>query len=153
MKTRTKNPDALIGWREWIGFPDFGTFQVKAKIDTGARTSAIHATNIEAFERDGRQLVRFCLFPHQDDHQTFVECVAPMTEKRVITDSGGHEEERFVITSEILLGETRWTIEMSLTQRDDMGFRMLLGRTAIRGRFLVNPGASYMAGKPADTQN
>lgn len=139
----------LIGWREWIAFPAFGDFLVKAKVDTGARTTAIHATDIKAIEKDGKQLVVFALFPHQDDHDTFVRCTAPLAEKRVITDSGGHEEERFIIITEIGLGEYRWEVEISLTQRDDMGFRMLLGRTAVRNRFIIDPGKSYLEGKSA----
>lgn len=140
----------LIGWREWVTFPTLGDFQVKAKVDTGARTSAIHATNIEAVQRDGQDFVKFCLFPEQDNHTTFVECEAPLAERRVITDSGGHEEERFIVTTDIKLGVHVWKIELSLTQRDDMGFRMLLGRTAVRRRFLVDPGRSYLEGQPLD---
>ena len=151
MNQNAERISGLVGWREWISFPDFGAFQVKAKIDTGARTSAIHATKIEAFEQDDMQLVRFCLFPDQDDHDRFIECVAPLIEQRVITNSGGSEEMRFIVAADIALGDHRWTIDLSLTQRDDMGFRMLLGRTAVRKRFLVDPGRSYLQGEPANT--
>lgn len=141
---------AAVGWREWITFPDFGGIRVKAKVDTGARTSSIHATAIEHVARDGRDWIDFCLFPHQNNHDTFVKCSAPMVERRVITDSGGHAEDRFVVLARIGLGAQTWDIELSLTQRDTMGFRMLLGRTAIRNRFVVLPGKSYLAGAPLD---
>jgi len=138
----------IIGWREWVGLPELGEFRIKAKIDTGARTSAIHATGIEILIENGREMARFILFPNQDDDTLSCACQAPVVDKRTITDSGGHEEERLIVSTTIALGEHRWPIELSLTDRDTMGFRMLLGRAAIRKRFLIDPGASYLEGRP-----
>jgi hypothetical protein len=134
----------LIGWREWIVFPHFGDARVKAKVDTGAKTSAIHATGIEPIERDGQVHVAFVIHPHQDDDSCAIACTAPLVERRSITDSGGHEEERFVVRTEIELGGQRWPIELSLTDRNTMGFRMLLGRSAMRSRFIVRPDKSFL---------
>jgi hypothetical protein len=137
---------SLIGWREWIVFPQFGDARVKAKVDTGARTSAIHATNIQPLEREGQAHVAFILYPNQDDDSGAVECEAPLVETRSITDSGGHEEERYVVSTDIELAGRRWPIELSLTDRNMMGFRMLLGRSAMRNRLIVRPDKSFLCG-------
>ena len=138
----------VVGWREWVEFPEFSGARVKAKVDTGARTSAIHAEKIRLVSRDGTDRVAFVLHPNQDDRDLAVPCEAPLVERRVITDSGGHEEERYVISALVQLGEHVWPIELSLTDRDTMGFRMLLGRTALDERFLVQPWKSYLRGQP-----
>ncbi|MEL6374114.1 MAG: RimK/LysX family protein [Pseudomonadota bacterium] len=137
----------LVGWREWIMFPTFDACLVKAKVDTGARTSAIHALDPELKQIDGRDHVAFHIQPDQHDESRRVSCVAPLVERRAITDSGGHTQERFVVRVTIELGAHAWPIELSLSDRDTMGFRMLLGRTAVRHRFLVAPGRSYLAGR------
>lgn len=144
-----KMPKELItlGWREWVALPDLGIRQIKAKVDTGARTSALHAFEVRSF-RDGRQeRVEFLLHPLQKDNDTVVTCVADVLDKRVVTDSGGHKEERFVIATKLAIGGYNWPVEVTLTARDDMLFRMLLGRTAIKNVAQVDPARSYLVGK------
>lgn len=136
-----------FGWREWVSLPELGISQIKAKIDTGARTSALHAFEVSPFSENGRERVEFRLHPVQKDNTTIVTCKADVLDKRVITDSGGHKEERFVIRTMLKIGSHRWPIEVTLTARDDMLFRMLIGRTAMKARALVNPARSYVVGK------
>ena len=136
-----------FGWREWVSLPELGISQIKAKIDTGARTSALHAFEVSPFSENGRERVEFRLHPVQKDNTTVVTCKADVLDKRVITDSGGHKEERFVIRTMLKIGSHRWPIEVTLTARDDMLFRMLIGRTAMKARALVNPARSYVVGK------
>ncbi|WP_370328123.1 ATP-dependent zinc protease [Euzebya sp.] len=135
----------VIGWREWITLPDLGV-TVKAKVDTGARTSAIHAFDIV---RDGDEL-SFALHPRQHDDEHVVAVTCPLLDVREVRSSSGQVQERYVIKTWAKLHRRRWQIELTLASRDEMGFRMLLGRTAMRGRFLVDPAASYLAGGGED---
>ena len=138
-----------LGWREWVALPALGIDRIKAKIVTGARTSALHAFELDIFSRDGVEWVRFAMHPQQRREDIVVWCEAPIADKRVVRDSGGHEEERFVIETDVRIGDRTWPIDVTLTARDNMGFRMLVGRTAIRRKFLVDPGRSYLTGKKA----
>lgn len=134
----------VVGWREWVALPDFGIDAIKAKIDTGARTSAIHAFDIRPFTERGVPWVSFVLRPAQRHRNPSIECSAPVVDERKIRSSNGEAERRYVIETEAYLGETVWTIELSLTNRDELGFRMLLGREAVRRQFLVDPNRSYL---------
>lgn len=137
-----------VGWREWLSLPDLGIERIKAKVDTGARTSAIHAFEVDPFEKDGKTWVRFGLHPNQADTDTVLWCEAEVIDQRNVTDSGGHTEKRYVILTNVQLGNKRWPIEVTLTNRDNMLFRMLLGRTAMTaGNILVSPGQSFQAGQ------
>mgnify|MGYP001820562525 CR=1 FL=1 len=149
MKKKKKKapPKAIIGWKEWIELPDLGISAVKAKIDTGARTSALHVFDLEEFVSDNRQMVRFGIHPLQRRKDIVRFCEAPVLEKRRVKDSGGHTEKRFVIRTKAELGSESWKIDLTLTNRDLMLFRMLLGRTAVENRFLINPGRSYLTGR------
>lgn len=137
----------MLGWREWVGLPDLGIDRIKAKVDTGARTSALHAFQVTPFNEDGRERVEFLMHPIQRDNDQVVTCVADVVDRRTVRDSGGHSEERYVIETILDIGGRRWPIEMTLTSRDDMLFRMLIGRTAIKRRATVDPGRSYLVGK------
>jgi hypothetical protein len=136
-----------IGWREWVALPSLGIERIKAKVDTGARTSAIHAFEVVAEARGDELWVGFGVHPNQRSQEQIAWCTALVVDQRVVRDSGGHEEERYVIQVPIRLGDREWPIEATLTSRDNMGFRMLLGRTAIRGHYIVDPGRSYVLGK------
>lgn len=143
-----------LGWREWVSLPQLGIEHIKAKVDTGARTSALHAFSHETYRERGVPMVRFRIHPVQKRTDIEQTCVAEVIDKRTVSDSGGHREKRLVIATPVQLGEECWTIEMTLTNRDNMQFRMLLGRTAIKGHYVVDPGKSYLVGyKPESHQD
>ena len=136
----------IIGWREWLALPELGVPGVKAKIDTGARSSALHVVDLVAFEENGRLQTRFILHPLRKRPDIAIVCTATVIDQRVVSDSGGHRERRFVIRTPVVLGSRRWPIELTLTNREDMLFRMLLGRTAMTG-LLIDPRRSFLFGR------
>src|SRR5262249_26730250 len=138
----------VVGWREWVRLPQMGDFHIKAKIDTGARSSALHVFDVETFMRRGAAWVRFQIHPLQRSVESTVRAAAPIFEHRAVRSSSGHVELRPVILTELELFGEQWPIELTLANRDQMGFRMLLGREALRRRLTVDPGRSYLAGRP-----
>ncbi|MDA0806762.1 MAG: RimK/LysX family protein [Planctomycetota bacterium] len=138
----------VIGWREWVELPDLRIRRIKAKIDTGARSSSLHAFDISTFDRDGKTFARFKVHPIQRNSRKTVTCEAEVLEVRQVKSSSGHAQKRIVIVTTVeVLGEA-WPIELTLANRAEMGFRMLLGREAVRGRFLVDSGISFYDGEP-----
>lgn len=135
-----------VGWREWVALPELGINKIKAKVDTGARTSALHAFSLRPFKEDGKDKMTFDIHPLQNNIDVIVTCTADIIDKRWVSDSGGHREERYVITTPIFIGGKTWPIEITLTERDSMLFRMLLGRSAIARRYSVNPARSFTKG-------
>lgn len=138
----------LIGWREWVALPDLDIRRVKAKVDTGARTSALHAVDIERFRRRGVDLLRFVVYPQQRNHKKPVHIETEMHDERLVRSSNGESEYRPVVATPAVLHGEPFDIEITLTSRGHMGFRMLLGRQAVRRRFVVDPGRSYLSDQP-----
>ncbi|PWA04350.1 30S ribosomal protein S6--L-glutamate ligase [Flavobacterium psychrotolerans] len=137
----------ILGSEEWFSFPDLGIPTIKARVDSGAKTSALHAINIAPFIKDGMNWVKFDINPIQNDLKTVIHCESPLVDKRIVKSSSGYREQRYVIQTILDLGHTNWPIEMTLTNRDSMGFRMLLGREAMSGRVLVDPEQIYLLGQ------
>jgi hypothetical protein len=140
---------SVIGWREWVGLPDLAIRSIKAKIDSGARSSCLHAFDIQPFVRGGKEWVRFDVHPIQRNDRLIKRCEAPVFDRRHVRSSNGVASERFVILATLNVVGRSVPIELTLANRDAMGFRMLIGREAIRGRFLIDAGSSYFGGRPA----
>lgn len=134
----------VVGWREWVGLPELGIDSIKAKVDTGARTSALHAFDLKAQQEDGVYRVQFSVHPIQENNTTVIACEAGVHDERWVRDSGGHRELRYVIKTLLTIDGRSWPIEVTLTNRDTMGFRMLLGRTAMDERLIVDPSQSFL---------
>ena len=138
----------IVGWREWVTLPGAGVPWIKAKIDTGARTSSLHAFDVEEFRRDdGTDAVRFGVRPWQDSDEDAVVVEFPVHDRRMVRSSSGHSEERIVVLMDVMLHGRTMTVEMTLSTRDEMGFRMLIGREALRDGFLVAAGESFLGGR------
>jgi hypothetical protein len=147
MELKPNSKKNIIGWREWISLPDLGIPAIKVKVDTGARTSAMHAFAIEEFNDGNERMIRFGVHPLRKRLDIERFCTAKLIDRKRIKDSGGHYEDRYIIRSTAVLGKVRWPIDISLTQRDTMLFRMLLGRKAIENYFMIDPARSYVTGK------
>ena len=147
MKKSDRERKREIGWREWVSLPALGLPALKAKIDTGARTSALHTFELDLIKSDGVQKVRFGIHPLRREGDLAIYCEAAIIDQRMVTDSGGHREMRYVIETPVKLGDVEWPIEITLTSRESMRFRMLIGRTALRNNFIVNPGRSFLYGR------
>jgi len=149
MSKRSNKDLPIIGWREWISLEQLGIQAIKAKVDSGARSSSLHVFELQDFERDGVQWVRFKVHPIQANSTIEKEVETPVLEYRSVRSSSGKAAIRPVIETQLsMMGQT-WPIEITLARRDKMRFRMLLGRQAFRGRFLLDSGASYYGGKPS----
>jgi ribosomal protein S6--L-glutamate ligase len=138
----------ILGSEEWCSFPELGIPTIKARVDSGAKTSALHAINIAPFKKDTQNWVKFDINPIQNNVKTVIHCEAPLVDKRIVKSSSGFREERYVIQTNLEIGNSNWLIEMTLTNRDSMGFRMLLGREAMSGRVMVDPEQQYLLGQP-----
>ncbi len=139
---------ALAGWREWVSLPTLGIARIKAKLDTGARTSALHALRTERYIEGGVPHVRLHVQPRQRDGGRVLVVETAIIDERTVSDSSGRRERRIVVASELALGGARWPIELTITNRDSLRFRMLLGRSAMQGHLIIDPDRSYVLGKP-----
>lgn len=137
----------IIGNQEWCAFPELGISNIKARVDSGAKTSSIHAFNIETYAKDGADWVHFEVHPLQKNDQILVHCDSLIIDQRKVKSSNGTSETRYVIQTPIRLSESVWDIELTLTDRDAMGYRMLLGREAMDGRLLIDPSMKCVLGK------
>lgn len=138
----------LLGWREWVSLPELGIERIKCKIDTGARTSALHAFYIDPFMVDDIKMIRFGIHPFTKDMTTVLHCEAKVIDERLVTSSDGNRSMRYVISTTMVLGDIKKDIELTLTNRDTMRFRMLLGRKAMDDNCIVDPALSYQKAKP-----
>ena len=146
-KTGKDGTSLTVGWREWIALPDLGVTAIKAKLDTGARTSSLHTFFIEPYRDEGKDMVRFGLHPLQRRKDFEVICSAQVLDRRMILDTGGRREFRYVIRTTLSLKGMEWPIEVNLANREDLRFRFLIGRTAMEKRLVVDPGRSYLLGR------
>ena len=143
----------IVGWREWISLPDLEISRIKAKLDTGAHTSSLHTYFIEPLNGYAQPRVRFGVHPLQHTEKKEIICTAEIVDQRLISDSGGHSEMRFIIRTSLTMGKKTWPIDLSITNREQMRYRLLLGRTAIRDFLVVDPALSFTLGKPASKKD
>lgn len=145
MSRRTRK---TIGWREWVQLPQFGVNEMKVKVDTGADSSSLHAFNMERFSRDDGEWVRFEIHPRQRSRKPAIVCEALVVKERKVKNPGGRTELRPVIRTSLIVAGREIDAMVNLTTRDEMSFRMLVGRRTIRKHFIVDPGRSYLGGRP-----
>lgn len=145
-----EHPKLIIGWQEWVALPQLNIPAIRAKIDTGAKTSSLHAYHIEHFIREGKHFVRFDVNPLRRNNTLVRRCEAPIVDKRTVKSSGGEKELRPVILTMLNIDGKEWEIELNLTNRDYMGHRMLLGREALQKHVMIHPGTTYIHGKMTD---
>lgn len=136
----------IIGWREWCSLPDLGLTQIAAKIDTGAKTSSLHAFKIKPFMHEGEHWVSFNVHPRQRRRQPEIRCKAKVVDERMVTSSNGCAEARIVISTRLVIGPHSFVSELTLSNRDEMGFRMLIGRQSLAKRFVIDPGLAETLG-------
>jgi len=148
IKKKPMRAKTIIGWREWVGLPDLGVSLIKAKIDTGAKTSALHAFEPEVFQKGDERWVRFKVHPVQGSDEAAIPCAARVAGEREVTSSNGQKEMRLFITTRLRIGPYKIPVELSLTNRDELGFRVLIGRVVMKKRFLVDSGRSFAFGEP-----
>lgn len=146
-KGKSSQPTFLIGWQEWCALPELNIPAIRAKIDTGARTSALHAYDLQYYKRRQQEFVQFNIHPLQRNDQVNIACKARVIDQRTVTNSGGHKEKRYVILTPVTLAGITWDIEITLTNRDPMLFRMLLGRVALQSHVLINPNKKLLTGR------
>lgn len=144
-----RSAKGVIGWREWVQLPDLGVHQIKAKVDTGADNSSLHAFNLRRFSRDGIEYLRFEVHPRRRSRKPTISCEAPLVMEKKVKNPGGRTEVRPVIRTRLVVAGVEIEALVNLTSRDEMGFRMLLGRRTVRGNFLIDPGRSYLGPRPA----
>ena len=144
------NNKIIVGSEEWISLPNLDIPVVKVRVDSGAKTSSLHAVNISPFQRNNETWVNFDVFPIQNNGKKFVTCEALVIDKRVVKSSTGNRENRFVIRTTLKIDDDTWDIEVTLTNRDSMGYRMLLGREAMSGRIIVDPESNFLLGTISD---
>ncbi len=142
----------VIGWQEWCALPAIGIPAILAKIDTGAKTSALHALEIKLVEGSAKQVVSFVVYPFHGDTNIRRECVAEVMDRRLVMNSGGMRERRYCIRMPVTVGEQSWDVDVTLTNREPLLFRMLLGRDALRNRFVIDPAKSMCQGKATKTK-
>ena len=140
--------NTIVGWREWVSLPGLGVPWIKAKVDTGARTSSLHAFDVEEVERDGDRWIRYSVHPWQGSDEDAVACESRVVEQRDVRSSSGHVEERYVVRLDVGLAGRVVDAEVTLSNRDEMGFRMLVGRESLVRGYLVDAGGSYLGGRP-----
>lgn len=139
----------ILGSEEYFSFPDLNIPVIKARVDSGAKTSAIHALNVSPFKKEEETWVKFDVNPIQNDLKTIISCEAKVVDRRIVKSSSGNREQRYVIQTQIVINDEKWVIELTLANRDSMGYRMLLGREAMMGRILVDPEKSFELGEPS----
>lgn len=141
-------PNMIIGACEWVALPELGIARLRARVDTGAKSCALHASDIQVFERDGLDWIRFKVHLDHPAHSHDRQCECRLKDVRSVRSTSGKAEQRFTIRTPIIIGHSRWLVDITLTNREKMRYRMLLGRTAMENHALVYPARTFLQGKP-----